>query len=424
MYWLVDCNHFYVSCERLFRPDLRQKPTVVLSNNDGCIVARSPEAKALGLPMGGPYFKWQDLIEQHRVAVFSSNYTLYGDISARIMSLIQDQYPNSEVYSIDEAFIHSPNPSMESAVALKERIAVEIGIPVSIGIGPTKTLAKLANRRAKKGSSICILRHKAKTDQILAETPLDDIWGIGTRSVRKLNEHGIHTALQLARSPSELIRPLLRINGVRTALELSGTPCMQLEFQPPPRKSMVYSRAFGRKLSLLEDLEGMVSQYAHQLCRRMHTHNVTTTDLSLRLHPPYGQKRRRLGATSQILQPTNNPLILVPIALKMLRQLPFENQIWAKASLTCISLHHDSQNQSSLFGLPKTWDAKLLNSIKDIQKRFGSQAIVIGSEKRCQDGGMKQERRSPRYTTRMDELLCICLDAPAPNKTTISRRSH
>ena len=412
MFWLVDCNHFYVSCERLFRPELRHHPTIVLSNNDGCIVARSPEAKALGLPMGGPYFKWKQLIDKHRVAVFSSNYSLYGDISNRIMSLIQTRFPRVEVYSIDEAFIEDPQYSLERAGELKNQIAREIGIPVSIGIASTKTLAKLANRQAKKHGGICVLIAPQAIETLLAQSSIDDIWGIGSRSAQKLQAHGIHTALQLAQCSPLQIRPLLNINGVRTALELTGTACIALEDQPPPRKSMVYSRSFSRKISLLSDLEGMVSQYAHHLCRRMQAHKLCASDISLRLHPPFGSSHRSISASYSLAQPCNNQMVILPIALNMLRQLPFQDRLWAKASLSCMQLHPDSQQQESLFESPKISKPELLQSIQAIQQRFGVNAIQLGSEKMGRPASMKQARRSPRYTTRLNELLCVALDRP------------
>ena len=211
---LVDCNNFYASCERLFQPTLRDQPIVVLSNNDGCIVARSNEAKALGIPMGAPYFKNKALIKKHRVQVFSSNYSLYGDLSHRVMSVLQEAEPAVEIYSIDEAFISLPDNQQNDLTgqmrSLKKMVEKQVGIPVSIGIAPTKTLAKIANRFAKKDpqyGGVFELPDHAHLDKLLASVDVGDIWGVGRRSAKKLNHHGIYTALQLKNGNDSFIGP-------------------------------------------------------------------------------------------------------------------------------------------------------------------------------------------------------------------------
>jgi DNA polymerase V len=251
---LIDCNNFYASCERLFRPDLIGRPVVVLSNNDGCIVARSNEAKLLGIGMGEPEFKVRDLLKRHNVAVFSSNYALYGDISNRVMLTLESFVPFIEQYSIDEAFAPLAGPlavnADELALAMRERVRMWTGIFVSVGLGTTCTLAKLAAEIAKKGSGVFRLNAGThETDKVLAGIPMGDVWGIGRRSAEKLNMRNIKTARDLRDADGGMIRRLLSVTGLNTVLELRGIPCLECETVPASRRTMVSSRSFGERVS-------------------------------------------------------------------------------------------------------------------------------------------------------------------------------
>lgn len=259
MFALVDCNNFYASCERVFNPGLRKRPVVVLSNNDGCVIARSQEAKAIGIRMGHPYFQARELIEKHGVAVYSSNYTLYGDMSRRVMETLERFSPEVEVYSIDEAFLDVRHVASDRLIEygreLRATLHRWVGIPVGVGIAPTKTLAKVANHLAKKdptrGGVVALATEKAWRGAI-ATFPIEDVWGIGRRWASMLAGQGGRTAADFAALPDAWIRRKMNVVGLRTAMELRGDPCLPLELAPPPKKGLMVSRSFGSKI---EDLE-------------------------------------------------------------------------------------------------------------------------------------------------------------------------
>jgi DNA polymerase V len=280
LFALIDCNNFYVSCERLFQPMLHGKPVVVLSNNDGCVIARSDEAKALGIPMGLPAFKLTDLVQEHTIEVYSSNYTLYGDLSARVMTTLTQWTPEVEVYSIDEAFLQFATLPLDALTAYGQTMRATIhqwtGIPVSIGIGPTKTLAKLANRLAKRSSEaqgVVALNSPFEIEATLAQTPIEDIWGIGPGYTRRLHAHEIRTALQLRNMTDRWVRQELGIVGLRLVWELRGILCLPLALCPPPKQSLMVSRSFGRPITTLTEMREAVATYmtrAAEKLRRSH----------------------------------------------------------------------------------------------------------------------------------------------------------
>ena len=265
LFLLIDCNNFYVSCQRIFNPALEKKPVVVLSNNDGCIIARSNEAKKLGIPMGAPYFKYRPLLIKHEVIVFSSNYELYGDISNRIMNILRDCCADVEVYSIDEAFLRMESTHsnlMDFCLNIRRKIKMWVGVPVSIGIGPSKTLAKVANIIAKRQnlSGICDLTDPQFQNQILSELDVVDVWGIGHRLANKLNQLGIYNARQLRDAATHEIRKRFGVTVERTVLELRGVACLALQhFQP--RKNIISSRSFSQVLQNIVDIEEAISQF-------------------------------------------------------------------------------------------------------------------------------------------------------------------
>ena len=285
---LVDCNNFYSSCERLFRPELNGKPVVVLSNNDGCIVARSNEAKALGIPMGEPLFKVKDLVAKHKVHVFLSNYALYGDLSHRVMDVLRQMEPDVEVYSIDEAFISLPVTKVwdrvKYAAEVRERIRRQVGIPVSIGIATTKTLAKIANRVAKKETQfngVFDLAGNNQIDQVLGKIEVNDVWGIGRRSTEKLNRHYIYTALDIKRADETWIRKTLTVVGARTVMELNGISCISLENAPSCPKSIITSRSFGHPVTDFDNLKGAVITYVSIAGEKLRKQGVEADTLNL-----------------------------------------------------------------------------------------------------------------------------------------------
>ena len=283
---LVDCNNFYASCERVFNPTLKSRPVVVLSNNDGCVIARSNEAKALGFKMGDPYFKMRPLIERHNVAVFSSNYTLYGDMSRRVIESLEQFTPEVETYSIDEAFLNLAGFTdlADRAEAIRRTVRRWTGIPVSVGIGPTKTLAKAANRLAKASpaaNGVWIIDSEQRRLESLARLPIADVWGVGRQWSRFLIARDIITAGDFARQPDSWIRQTLHVVGLRTATELRGTPCIPLELQPPPRKGLVVSRSFGHRLTEFEPIKEALVAYVARAGEKLRRDRQATRHLEV-----------------------------------------------------------------------------------------------------------------------------------------------
>lgn len=272
MYALVDANNFYVSCERLFRPELKERPIIVLSNNDGCAISRSNEAKALGIKMGVPYFQIKDLVQQHQISIFSSNYTLYADISARIMNNLARFTPEVEVYSIDECFLglKGLNNLPEYASRIRSTVIRNTGIPVSIGIAPTKTLAKLANKIAKKSlSGVCVLESDEQIDCAVKDFPIADLWGIGRAYQRKLELEYVTTAGQLRTMRESWVRKELTVQGLRLYHELWGRPCIPLKETLERKKGICTSRSFGKLTNGLDELIEATTAYASRLAEKL-----------------------------------------------------------------------------------------------------------------------------------------------------------
>lgn len=269
---LADCNSFYASCEKVFAPELKRRPVVVLSNNDGCVVARSTEAKALGIPMGAPAFQWKHVFQRHQVAVFSSNYTLYGDMSARVMRTMAGMVPEMEVYSIDEAFLRLDGlrvDLVDHCRTIRERVLRWTGIPISIGIGSTKTLAKVANKLAKKSPGGILDLTAGDVDAWLAKLDVADVWGVGPRYARKLANRNVRTALDLKRLDRVWARKHMTVVGLQMVLELGGIPCLELEHSPPPKKAICSSRAFGRPVTSLVELREALADYTARAAEKL-----------------------------------------------------------------------------------------------------------------------------------------------------------
>ena len=291
MFALVDCNNFYASCERVFDPTIARRPVIVLSNNDGCVIARSDEAKALGFKMGDPYFRVRPLADRHGVAVFSSNYALYGDMSRRVMQTLEQFAPEVEIYSIDEAFLDLAGFAGERldglARDIRRTVARWTGIPVSVGIGPTKTLAKAANHLAKKDPAAAgvwlIATEQARRDA-LARLAVGDVWGIGHRWAAFLEGHGIGTALAFSEQPDHWIRTHLNVVALRTAAELRGTPCIPLELAPAPRQGLCVSRAFGRKLADYEPVKEALIAYVTRAGEKLRRERLLARHMQIFLH--------------------------------------------------------------------------------------------------------------------------------------------
>ncbi len=413
---LIDCNNFYVSCERLFRPELEGRPVVVLSNNDGCIIARSNEAKALGIPMGAPYFKNRSLIEKNRVEVFSSNYALYGDLSQRVMSILQQEEPEVEIYSIDEAFIRLPKHAgdyTEHALGLKQKIRQQVGIPVSIGIAPTKTLAKVANRIVKKNPrfrGVLDLTDHDSLDTILAGTPVENIWGIGRRNTEKLNGQGIATAQDLRNSDDEWIRKHLSVVGLRTVMELRGIPCIPIDHEPAPRKSVVCSRSFRKPVFSLADLGEAVSSYVSIAGEKLRQERLAACNLHVFVRT--NRHRRNLPQHSSSLmvplqQPTASTPTLIRAALQGLKKIYKADFAYQKAGVMLTGLTAAGIVQQGLFLPPPGDNEAVMTALDEINSRWGRNTVQYASSGIAKPWRMSQDRKSPAYTTSWDELPMV-----------------
>ena len=422
MFGLIDCNNFYASCERLFRPDLVDRPLVVLSNNDGCIIARSNEAKALGIGMGTPCFKQETILKKHNVAVFSSNYPLYGDISQRVMNVLMQLEPEVEIYSIDEAFISLPAGKYldleNHARFLKATIQKQTGIPVSIGFGPTKTLAKIANRLAKKNSTAdgtFVIDSRTDLERLLAGIDVGDIWGIGHRHAARLRRHNIHTALELKNCADTWVRKQLNITGLRIVMELRAIPCISLENAPPARKSVTTSRSFGQPVSTLSDLREAVVTYTEQAaCKLRHAGlHATVIHVFIRTNSfKKDQKQYCNSRTHTLPYPSSNTPTLIKAALAILKTIYRPDYAYQKAGVLLNGLVPESRQQMHIFGSPAPYDKSLMVAVDQINNRWGRNTIQSGGAGLAKQWHYRQMKRSPAYTTCWSELPIVKASFP------------
>ena len=429
---LVDCNNFYASCERVFQPSLQGKPIVVLSNNDGCVIARSNEAKALGIEMGVPFFKCRDIVKKHQVAVFSSNYTFYGDMSSRVMKSLQMMVSDLEIYSIDEAFLKLDNILYCDIVVLcaqiRHRLNKWLGIPTSIGIAPTKTLAKIANQIAKKNlynlapNHICDLRSKDLQTQILAKTLVQDIWGIGKGIAQKLNDIGIYNGLQLRDHASKNIRKILGVVGERIVYELNGVSCLHLS-EIANRKNILSSKSFGKNVVSKDELREAIANYVVRACQKMRQQKTSAQALYvyIRTNPFANKAQYCRGKTIGFVNPTNNVVEILKYALKILDQIFKEGFCYKKAGVMLLDLVDDNKSrQIDLFdNLSKGSDiggqvkidkinlskAEIIQqAMEKINKNFSKDTIFYAIMGTKREWAMQCNKRSKHYTTNISEI--------------------
>jgi len=411
---LVDCNNFYASCERVFDPRLIGRPLAILSNNDGCVIARSEEVKRLGVPMGAPAHEHKATFEKNGVVVMSSNYALYGDMSARVMETLRPCVPVMEVYSIDEAFLALEDwQGVEFARELRARVRQWTGIPVSIGIGPTKTLAKMANRLAKKTpelGGVLDLETVRDMDELLSRVPCEDIWGIGKRLAVRLAAGGIRTACDLKYGEAAWVRKTLGVVGERIRLELQGVSCLALEEVPAPKKGIASAKSFGRPVESLRELEEALATYTARaaeklragrlLARQVHVF-VATNPFSAR-QPQYSA-----GAQTALVRPSNHTPDLIAAAIELLREIYRPGHQYKKTGIFVTDLIAESDLQPDLFdaALEAAGRVRELDQIVDgLNRKLGRNAIRYGSMGVKSRWAMRQERRSRKFTTRWDEL--------------------
>ncbi|MEZ5530737.1 MAG: translesion error-prone DNA polymerase V subunit UmuC [Porticoccaceae bacterium] len=414
---LVDCNNFYASCEKLFRPDLKDTPVVVLSNNDGCVVARSREAKLLGIKMGVPVFQIKAEMQRHGILAFSSNYALYADLSSRVMRTLEEMAPRVEVYSIDEAFLDLTG--IESAISLvefgqqvRERIGHWIGITVCVGIAPTKTLAKLANHAAKKYPStqgVVDLTNPDRQRRLLALVPVDDVWGVGRRLSTRLNALGITTALDLANASPRAIRDQFSVVLERTVRELNGESCIELEEIPPTKKQIVCSRSFGVKVTHFELLREAVCEYATRATEKLRKEQQQAKVLTvfIRTSPFMGNEPQYSNSASgELLIPSCDTRDFIELANHLLKRIWKDGFRYAKAGVMLSDFYDPGMFQPGLFDDVSTRrsNSQQLMSVLDTINQSGAGKVFFAGQGTKKDWSMKREHLSPAYTTRWDQL--------------------
>ena len=413
---LVDCNNFYASCEKLFRPDLKHTPVVVLSNNDGCIVARSKEAKALGIKMGVPLFQIQDEIKQHGIVCFSSNYALYADLSNRVMTILEEEAPRLEVYSIDEAFmdltgVNNVMDLLAFGQQVKAKVDQWTGITVGVGIAPTKTLAKLANHAAKKypaTGSVVDVMDPDRQKRLLALVDVSDVWGVGRRTTAKLKTRGIHTALDLANADPKSIRSEFSVVLERTIRELNGVSCLDLELVRPTKQQIICSRSFGHKVTDKRELREAIAKYTTRAAEKLRGEKRFCRMVSVFVRtspfiPNEPQYSKTLSA--ELPNPTDDTRDLLEVADVLFRRIYRSGYRYAKGGVMLADFYEHGAFQQDLFQADNTKiNSKALMSVVDKINHSGLGKVFFASQGVSPQWSMKREHLSPAYTTRWDEL--------------------
>jgi DNA polymerase V len=411
MIGLLDANNFFVSCERVFRPDLLKRPVVVLSNNDGNVVARSNEVKAMGVPMGAPYYKIKKLLAAHNTVVFSSNFALYGDISSRMMALVESFVPKMEVYSIDEVFIDFAGVRDVEDLAhhIRAHIWQTLGVPTSIGIAKTKTLSKVANHLAKKRGeyrSVCRLTESDKIDDALRGLPVKEIWGIGYRIAERLKAEGIETALQLKNVDPRWMRRNFTVGGERLVHELNGLSCLTLEDVHAPKKSIQVSRSFGKPITAFEDLRSIVATYASRLAQKLRDDGLKTKSLLVEIRTnPFRPDQPQYSNSAVINLPcaVEDEVSLIKAAAKGLESIFRRGFAYHKAGVMGLDLvSRDHQVQLDFFAELPTEDPRnvsLTDAIDHINDRFGRGTVYQAACGKRLSWRDQKKKVSPAYTT-------------------------
>ncbi len=406
---LIDVNNFYVSCERVFAPELRKRPVVVLSNNDGCVIARSYEAKELGITMGKPFFQIEELVEKENIAVFSSNYTLYGDMSWRVMNLLEEFSGEVEVYSIDEAFLKI---NFGEGQEIREKIYKWTGLPVSVGIAETKTLAKVANKLAKKKNlKVFELSEKDGIDGILKETDLKEIWGIGYASVQKLKAIGIENAFDLKNLDRRHARKLLTVTGARIVEELNGRRCLPLDLVPPVKKNICCSRSFGVPVEDYRNMKEALDAYLDNATFKMRKQNLSASAVTVFLTTNRFRKNDRQysnSVTKRFASPTNSNRELRQATKELLEKIYLDGYRYKKVGVLLLGLEPEQANTKRLFGESEhIREKRLMKALDIIRERHGKGKIDFGLIRQEKKWRMKTERKSRRFTTNFGEILQI-----------------
>lgn len=416
MYGLADCNNFYASCERVFDPYWNDKPVVVLSNNDGCVIARSNEVKKLGIKMGIPAYQIKTEIEQYGIGVFSSNYSLYGDMSSRVMSILSSFVENLEVYSIDEAFLDFSGFERYDLNDYGKKIVKTTtkgtGIPISLGIAPTKTLAKVANKFAKMFpayNSVCIIDSDEKRIKALQYTAIKDVWGVGRQHTKLLSGYEIKTAYDFTQLSMAWVRQKMTVNGERLWKELNGISCIEMEYVPPAKKTICTSRAFGQIINDLEELKESVSTYAAICAEKLRKQKSCALSLMVFIHtnnfredlPQYFQ-----NSVVKFPVATNSTMEIVKYALTALKHIYRKGYQFKKAGVIITEIIPDSAIQTNLFDLvDREKHSRLMTVVDQLNDGFKKNNLRLAIQEGSRKWRLKQEKLSPCYTTRISDIL-------------------
>jgi DNA polymerase V len=419
MFALIDCNNFYASCERVFRPDLNEKPIVVLSNNDGCVIARSNEAKALGIPMGAPAFEYDKIFKQHTVHVFSANFALYGDMSNRVMSILSDFAPEVEIYSIDEAFLKLNGFAFFNLQKYSEEMRYKVnkwtGIPISVGIAPTKSLAKVANRIAKKypkqTQSVYIISNEEQRIKALKWLKVEDVWGIGRQHSKRLNEIGVKTAYDFTQLDNAFVRKKMAIVGLRLKRDLQGIPTLDLD-EIQAKKNIATTRSFETNYTEFDQVAERVSTFAASCAEKLRKQKSCCNSIMVFIHT--NRHRKDLPQYSQNIVaklpfPSNSSIELSNFAVQALQRIFKPGHHYKKAGVIVSDFTLENEVQQSLFENRNERHIPLMQAIDKINLQFGNQKIRLASQDAKRIWKMKQEKLSPRYTTNLNEIIVIHL---------------
>ena len=418
MFALVDCNNFYASCERVFQPKLENSPVVILSNNDGCVISRSNEAKTLGIPMGAPAFKYLNVFKKKQVNVFSSNYPLYGDMSQRIMKILSMHTPNIEIYSIDEAFLDFKGFKYcdleKEALLLKRKIKRWTGIPVSIGIAPTKALAKIANKIAKKyvhkTKGVYLINSEKQISNALKWTKVEDIWGVGRQYKKLLIRNGVVTANDFCKLPDQWVKKNMSILGLRLKKDLKGDSCIGLDEENPGKRSIATTRSFKEVIKKYWEIEERVVTYA-SICSqklRYQNSNCKTIIVFIRTSSHLASKQQYYNSSLVNLpNPTNSAITIAKYANMGLRRIFKKNINYKKAGVILTDLTPSDSKQLNLFQNTGNTHGDLMKIIDKIHLRFGESLLKLGNQDLNQTWMMRQEHLSSRYTTDINEIIKV-----------------
>jgi len=417
VYALIDCNQFYVSCERVFAPYLKNQPVGVLSNNDGCLVALSPELKSLGITRGTPAFQIPEKINGHKVFLFSSNYELYGDMSTRVMNILSSFSDSIEIYSIDEAFllfknVHESINLYEYGFAIRETVMKATGIPISIGFAKTKTLAKIANKIAKKtATGVFTLVQAEQISNILKKIEVTDIWGVGRQHSKRLNKIGIYSAYDFVQTPISWVRKEMAVNGERTQLELKGIPCLDMEYASPQTKSIVCSRSFGKPVCSLNELIEAVSQYTSNAVQNLRYKSLVARQLTVFIttNPFKDTKQYANFQQGKLADYSAYTPDFIHLAISLLKEIFKETYLYKKTGVMLTDFIKQERIQPDLFNQPYGTDRRhnVMLTVDKINARYGKNKIFFASDGIKNNWSMKREMVSQRYTTRWNELLIV-----------------